>query len=67
MKKKDIVKNILLIIFAMIITFLINYIFISRMIFKTDKDYQNLNLGLSTYDIKYYVVYDDDPLQKYKV
>ena len=47
--------------------FLIIYIFISKVTFNVDEEYKKLNLELSSYNINYYIVYKDDPLQKYTV
>ena len=67
MKKNEKIKNVVLIISVMIIIFLIIYIPMSKAFLKTDKDYQKLELGLDSYNIDYYIVYEDDPLQKYEV
>ncbi len=66
MKKNQIFLVGALIISIITVIFLVNYIFISKTIFKTDRDYQELGLGLESYNISYYTVYDDDVLQKYK-
>lgn len=67
MKKVEILKTIALIVSIIIIIFLITYILISKALFKIDEDYQELDLQLKSYNIDYYVVYEDDLLQKYKV
>ena len=56
-----------LILLLLIIVFLIVYILISKVTFKVDEDYKKLYLELSSDNIDYYTVYEDDSLIKYKV
>lgn len=68
MKKNQIFIVGALIISIITVIFLVNYIFISKTIFKTDRDYQKLDLGLETYNISYYTVYEEkDSTGQYKV
>ena len=67
MKKVEIVKTIGLIVLIIIIILLFTYIFILKTFFKVDNDYQKLGLELNTYNIDYYVAYDEDFFGIYKV
>lgn len=67
MKKIEMAKTIGLIVSIIIIFFLITYIFILKIFFKVDNDYQKLGLELNTYNIDYYTVYDEDFFGTYKV
>ena len=58
-------KEVVLILLIVIIMFLIIYILISKVTFKVDEEYKKINLELSSYNVDYYTVYKDDPLQKY--
>ena len=66
MNKKEELKEFVLIVSVTITILLIIYILISKAIFKTDEDYQKLDLELKSYNIDYYIVYEDDTLHKYK-
>lgn len=66
MKKKNL-KEFALILWGIITMFLIIYILILKVTFKVDEDYKKLDLELSSYNIDYYIVYEDDSLIKYKV
>ena len=66
MNKKGL-KEVVLILLIVIIMFLIIYILISKVTFKVDEEYKKINLELSSYNVDYYTVYKDDPLQKYTV
>ncbi len=67
MKGNEKLKTIGLIISIIVISFLIIYIFILKMFFKTDNDYQKLGLDLHAYNIDYYTIYDEDSFAIYKV
>ena len=67
-KKSQIFMLIALIIAIIIIVYLTIYIFILKLSFKTDNDYQKLEIGLKSYNIRYYTVYEEkDITGQYKV
>lgn len=67
LKNIEKMKNISLLISIGIIVCLVIYIFILKIFFKVDNDYQKLGLELNTYNIDYYTVYDEDFFGTYKV
>ena len=60
LKNIEKVKTISLFTSGGIIVCLVIYIFILKIFFKVDNDYQKLGIELNTYNIDYYTVYDED-------
>ena len=67
MKKIEVLKTIGLIVSVIVIIFLIIYIGISKIFYKVDDDYAKLGLDIEYYEIKYYIVFEDDLFENYKV
>lgn len=66
--KKRYVKDFLLLVSVIIIIFLIIYICILKENYNQDTDYKNLEVGLESYNIDYYTIYEEkNSTGQYKV